>query len=651
MKKITCILLLSFLYLQNITAQSRYIVRFKDKGTNPFSIANPSAYLGSAAIQRRTRYNIAIDSTDLPVTPRYKDSVRLAGAVTILNASKWLNEVTIRTLDPIALAKINAFPFVLSAIAVASRTTENNTPVNKTMEEVIDVPLPPSTTTARPNADVYNYGNATNQVKIHQGEFLHNHGFKGEGMHVSVIDAGFYHYLTLPTFDSIRANNQIKNVWDFVGNELSVDEDHYHGMACLSSIAANMPGVFVGTAPKANFYLYRTEDIASETKIEEHNLSCGLERADSSGVDICSISLGYYDFDIPAQNYTYANMDGNTTLSAKAADLAAKKGMLPVVANGNEGTKVWRFLITPADADSVMSVGAVNNAGTVAAFSSYGPSSNGRVKPNLAAVGLGAIIASPSTGLPINGNGTSFATPNLAGLTTCLWQAFPEFNNMTIMDAMQKSATKATTPDDRVGYGIPDMKKAFAILLRKSYTENFVSNGCSLVASFNVKMDNSMTVVVERKLETQLAYSTFKTIAGTGTFTNKTLSFNDIFDTQSGGSVSYRVRLDIGTDTSFYLNTRNLIPPTICVNPVDEIKINPNPIIDIANVIISRAAASKMSIVVTNAAGQRVYETNYQQQAGAVLKTIDIQKLSKGIYFVTVLANDKKVSTTRVFKK
>ena len=651
MKKIIAFLLLSFLYLQNTTAQSRYIVRFKDKGTNPFTIANPAAYLGSASIQRRTRYNIAIDSTDLPVTPRYIDSVRLAGAVTILNASKWLNEVTIKTLDPIALAKINAFPFVLSAIAVANRSAENNAPVNKTMEEVIDVPLPPSPTTARPTADVYNYGSSTAQVKIHQGEFLHNHGFRGEGMNLSVLDAGFFHYLTLPTFDSIRANNQVKNIWDFVANEASVDEDHTHGMNCLSSISANMPGVFVGTAPKANFYLYRTEDIASETKIEEHNLSCGLERADSLGVDICSISLGYNTFDIAAQNYTYANMDGNTTLSARAADLAAKKGMLPVVANGNEGTTAWRFLITPADADSVLSVGAVNNAGTVASFSSYGPSSNGRVKPNLAAVGQGAIVASPSTGLPISGNGTSFATPNLAGLTTCLWQAFPEYNNMTIIDAMQKSATKATTPDDRVGYGIPDMKKAFVILLRKSYTENFVSNGCTLAANFNVKMDNSMTLVIEKKQANQAAYIPYKTIAGTGTFTNKALSFNDVFDTQSGGSVSYRIRLDISTDTSFYLNTTNLIPPTICANPIDEIKINPNPIVDIANVIISRAAASKMSIVVTNAAGQRVYETTYQQQAGAVLKTIDMQTLSKGIYFVTVLANDKKVSTTRVFKK
>ena len=651
MKKITAILLISFLYLQNSYAQNRYIVRFKDKATNPFTIANPATYLSSRAIQRRTRYNIAIDSTDLPVTPRYIDSVRLAGVVTILNASKWLNQVTIRTLDPIALAKINSLPFVISAVAVASRLGENNIPVNKTLETVDDVPLPPNPNTARTTADIYNYGNATSQIKIHQGEFLHNHGFKGEGMQVSVLDAGFYHYLTLPTFDSIRANNQIINTWDFVTNDASVDEDHTHGMNCLSAMSANIPGVFVGTSPKASFCLFRTEDVASETRIEEHNLSCGLERADSIGVDVCSISLGYNEFDIASQNYTYANMNGNTTMSAIAADFAAKKGLLPVIANGNEGTKPWRYLITPADADSVLSVGAVNNAGVVAAFSSYGPTSNGRVKPNLAAVGLGAVIASPSTGLPVNGNGTSFATPNLAGLTTCLWQAFPEYNNMAIIDAMQKSASKYTAPDDRVGYGIPDMKKAFVLLQSKSYTQNVVVTNCNVAINMNMKYDNSMKIIVERKLSNQAAFSTFKTINGTGAFTNKPVSFADVFDTQSGGVVSYRVRVDIDTDTSFYISNINLTAPSLCVNPIDEIKINPNPIVDIANVLISRAVASKISIVVSNAVGQRVYETTYQQQAGAIVKSIDMQTLSKGIYFVTVLANDKKVSTTRVFKK
>ncbi len=560
------LLFLSFFFFLNTQAQTRYIIKFKDKGTNPFSIANPSAYLGPRALQRRVRYNIAIDSLDLPVTPRYVDSVRLAGVVTILNTSKWLNQVTIKTTDAAALAKINSFPFVVSSVAVASFTNTQSTPVNKILDVAIDTPIPSDNSgnyfTAETTANTYSYGKSNGQVRIHQGEFLHNHGFRGEGMQVSVLDAGFFHYLSLPTFDSIRANNQIINTWDFVANNASVDEDNTHGMNCLSTIAANMPGLFVGTAPKANFCLFRTEDVASETRIEEHNLSAGYERADSIGVDVCTVSLGYTTFDFPSQNYVYANMDGNTTMSAIASDIAAKKGMLPVIAAGNDGNSAWHYIATPGDADSAMTVGAVDTLGAIASFSSYGPSSNGRIKPNVAAVGRAAVVASASTGLPVFGNGTSFATPNMAGLTTCLWQAFPEFNNMAILDAMQRSASKYTTPDDRVGYGIPDMKKSFAILLKKSYTQNFSIANCATSVLLNIKYDSSMTIIVERKLSTQTAYSNFKTILGTGNFTNKNVNFTDNLSLLNGTNVSYRIRLDIATDTSFYLDSLVVNFPT-----------------------------------------------------------------------------------------
>ncbi len=633
-------------------AQTRYIVRFKDKGTNPFTIANPSQYLGPRAIQRRTRYNIAIDSADLPVTPRYIDSVRLAGAVNVLNSSKWLNEVTIQTTDLIAINKINNFPFVISAIAVASRNNETNIPRNKTMEIIDDTPIEnTSPSTGRITTDFYGYGRSHGQVHIHQGEFLHNHGFRGEGMQISVLDAGFFHYLSLPTFDSIRTNNQILNVWDFVANNASVDEDNTHGMNCLSAISANMPGVFVGTAPKATFCLYRTEDVASETRIEEHNLAAGFERADSIGVDVCSVSLGYNTFDIASQNYTYANMDGNTTLSARATDIAAKKGMLPVVAAGNEGASAWHYLLTPGDADSALTVGAVDTLGNVAGFSSYGPSSNGRVKPNMSAVGLNAVIASPSSGQPVFGNGTSFATPNLAGLTTCLWQAFPEYNNMTIIDAMQKSSTKFATPNDRMGYGIPDMKKAFVLLSKKSYTQVSTVTNCTATVNLNVKYDNSMNIIVERKQSNQLAYETFKTINGTGNLSNKNINFTDNLANLNGGNVTYRFKVDITSDTSYYLDSMLINIPASCATSVDQIKINPNPVIDAANVMVSRANATKIGIVMVNRSGQKVYETSYQQAAGAQTKSIDMRRMASGIYFISIFADDKKILTERIFKK
>ena len=642
------------LFSINTNAQSRYIIKLKDKGTNPFSIANPSQYLSARALQRRIRYNILIDSLDLPVTPRYIDSIRLAGTVTILNSSKWLNQVTIRTTDAVAIAKINSFPFVISATAVASRINEQELPVNKKLDTAgtESISLLNSTSSRENTAgDVFNYGASHGQVHLHQGEFLHNHGFKGEGMELAVLDAGFFRYLTLPTFDSIRINNQILNTYDFVANETSVNEDDSHGMNCLSTIAANLPGTFVGTAPKAIFCLYRTEDIASETRIEEHNLAAGYEKADSIGVDVCSVSLGYTTFDFASQNYTYANMNGNTTMSAIASDIAAKKGMLPVIAAGNEGSSSWHYISTPADADSVMAVGAVDTLRNVAAFSSFGPSSNGRIKPNVAATGLRAIVASPNTGLPVVSNGTSFAAPNMAGLTTCLWQAFPEYNNMVILDVMQRSASKFTNPDDRVGYGIPDMKKAFAFLLKKSFTQQSTVAACMATIQLNVKNDNTMNIVVERKQSNQVGYTTFKTIPGTGSFTNKIINFTDDLSLTSGGNVSYRIRLNIATDTSFYLDSLVVNAPLTCTNPENKIQVNPNPVIDVANIIISRIASTKINIVLLNVAGRRVYETTYQQPAGSIVKQINMKQMAAGIYYISVFADDKKITTEKIFKK
>ena len=542
---------------------------------------------------------------------------------------------------------------MVSALPIAARANDLFIPVNKQLEKPLDVPIQNIETAfgSRLLADALNYGASHGQVHLHQGEFLHNHNFKGEGMQLAVLDAGFFRYQNLPTFDSIRINNQILNVYDFVANEVSVNEDDSHGMNCLSTIAANLPGTFVGTAPKAIFCLYRTEDVASETRIEEHNLAAGYERADSIGVDVCSVSLGYTTFDIPSQNYTYADMNGNTTMSAIASDIAAKKGMLPVIAAGNEGTSPWRFISTPADADSVMTVGAVDTLGNVGNFSSYGPSSNGRVKPNVAATGVRAIVASPSTGLPVLSNGTSFAAPNIAGLTTCLWQAFPEYNNMAILDAMQRAANKFTTPNDRVGYGIPDMKKAFVILLKKSFTKQNTVTGCLATFQLNVKQDNSMNVIVERKQSNEVAYTAFKTFAGTGNFTNKNISFTDDLSVTSGGNVNYRIRLDIAADTTVYLDSLMVNAPLVCTNPVNSLKVNPNPVVDNLNIIISREKASRVMIIIINAAGKRVYENSYQQPAGSLIKKISMQQMASGVYFVKVIADDKKLQTIKVFKK
>lgn len=537
---------------------SRYIIKLKDKGTNPYSISNPIQYLTQRSIDRRTRYNIIIDSTDLPITPRYVDSIRLAGAVTILNTSKWLNQVAIQTNDVAALVKISSFPFVASSNPIAALNQPNAKLLNKKLDTVVNDIIPSGNSSQLITADYYNYGQSYGQVHIHNGEFLHNRGFRGDGMQMAMLDAGFYHYLTLPTFDSIRTNNQILGTWDFVAGNASVNEDNSHGMNCLSTIAANMPGVFMGTAPKTSFYLYRTEDVNSEYPIEEQNWVAGMERSDSLGVDITSTSLGYYNFDNPVFNYTYANLDGNTTISAKGADLAAHKGILCVIAAGNEGNSAWHYIITPSDADSVMAVGAVNTAGIVGGFSSYGPSSDGQVKPSVAAVGVGAVVANPNTGLPSFGNGTSFACPNMAGLTTCLWQAFPEINNMGIINALQQSANRASNPNDRIGYGIPDMKKAFVLLIKQLYSQQSSVSNCTANIQLTTKTDSAISIVIERKLPSELNYTVINVSNSTGSFKSRNFLVTDNLSPFTSSGIKYRFRMDIAADTSFYLDSMTI---------------------------------------------------------------------------------------------
>ncbi len=454
-------LILLTLTLQSATAQySKHIIQLTNKNNNPYSLTHPSDYLSPKAIERRSKQNIAIDSTDLPVNPAYLDSIRSAGDVVVLNTSRWLNHVLIETTDAVALAKINQFSFVKTVTPAAPRKASAKInprtdlqPVRK-QKRVQDA------------GNLLDYGSTAGQVNIHEGAFLHNKGLRGEGMVIAMLDAGYYQYDTNPAFDSIRLNNQVLDTWDFVKNKRSVAEEHMHGAVCLSTMAANSPGKLVGTAPKAKYYLFRTEDADSEHQIEEQNWVAAAERADSLGVDIISSSLGYYEFDDESRSYSYSNMDGQTAIITRGAEAAFSKGIIVCNSAGNSGQSAWRYIIAPADGKNVLAIGAVNVNGLVGAFSSYGPSSDGRIKPDVASVGEAAAVAG-TDGNPAYVNGTSLACPNLAGLITCLWQAFPEMSNADITDAIKRSAERYTTPNDRVGYGIPNMRVAYEILSGK----------------------------------------------------------------------------------------------------------------------------------------------------------------------------------------
>ncbi|MES1221546.1 MAG: S8 family serine peptidase, partial [Bacteroidota bacterium] len=326
-----------FLFTTVIESQAqltRYLVKFKNKNGTPFTLSNPISYLSQRAIDRRTKYGIAIDSTDLPITPSYITQVKNVANVTLLNVSKWANAVTIQTSDPNAINAINAMPFVQGSLGLGAKMADAPAvEIQNSKFEKDFTPLNSSNArTQKTTGDFFNYGTSSfNEIHLHNGEFLHNIGLRGQGMQIAMLDNGFNNYTSASydAFDSANANNQVLGTWDFVANEQNVANDGSHGMSCFSTIVANIPGQFVGTSPKANFWLFQTEDNASEYPIEEFNWACGAERADSAGTDIISSSLGYgtaFSGGIP--DYPRSFFDGNITISSQAADLAAKKGIL-----------------------------------------------------------------------------------------------------------------------------------------------------------------------------------------------------------------------------------------------------------------------------------------------------------------------------------
>lgn len=661
-KRTVLLFALTIISVSNLFSQySKYVVRFTDKNNSPYSLSNPSQYLSPKAIERRTKYNISIDSTDLPVNPSYIEAVLNTGAVTLLNRSKWLNAITIQTTDANALTVINNLLFVKSSATIALRVIPTQ-PVSKFNEPVS--PLLTSMKQEGVNGNYYDYGSGAAQIQLTNGQFLHNIGLRGQTMTMSLLDGGFYAFTTNTAFDSARNNNQFLGTWDFVANENKVEDDATHGTYCLSEIAANWPGTFVGTAPKAKFWLFRTEDDPTEQPIELYNWASGAEYADSVGTDIISSSLGYNTFDNSIFNYTYADMNGNTTPCTIAADLAAKKGILVVNSAGNSGGSAWKYIIAPADGDSVMAIGATNTSGTIASFSSYGPSYDGRTKPNVVTAGAGVVIAGTNN-LPAISNGTSYSCPNMAGLSACLWQGFPEYSNMKIIDAIQKSADLYNSPDDHYGYGIPNMKAAFGMLVTDFATSSASVTNCQATLTWTSKDLGMMRYEIERKLPGELNYTKIADANGQGNSLDiHQYNYVDVLTSATTGTISYRIKQVIDTAaatyTAVYIDTTNTNLANAClssgINDVNankaRITVYPNPVDkQLSFAIETKNAITKMVIAIYDIGGKQVYSREDSKVAGKVLFNVSTDRLSRGEYIIALFDNNKKISTAKFLKQ
>ncbi len=431
------------------TAPDRYFIQFTDKNNNPYSPDRPGEFLSERALQRRQRQGIKIDQTDLPVTPDYPDSLEALG-LKVINRSKWFNAATVYSKDSLLIDTLHRLSFIKKPRVVKAASYDDK-PRHYPKFGFLNTEEP------------LDYGGSSRQIEIMNGHFLHDQGYRGEGIHIAVIDAGFLNTDLLPAFDSLWANDQVLGWRNFVHDSISIFDSHYHGMSVLSIIGGNIPGELIGTAPKAKFWLLRSEDVSSEYLIEEDNWIAAIEFSDSAGVDVVNTSLGYSTFDDPRQNHSYRDMDGNTTRVSVASSLAASKGMLIVNSAGNEGAKSWKYITAPADAENILAAGSVDARGNIAVTSSRGPSSDGRVKPDIVAMGHGTYHQS-YRGIVETGSGTSFAAPLISGMAACLWQANPDAGIPDILSTIKKSADRYYHPDSIYGYGLPDFFKAHLML-------------------------------------------------------------------------------------------------------------------------------------------------------------------------------------------
>lgn len=426
----------------------KHLIYFTDKAGTPHSTAQPQTFLSVRAVQRRQRQNIPVLSRDLPVSPTYLQQLKAVPGTELWYTSRWFNAAVV-ACDSATLQQLQALPFVRSA-----RTLNRNLPVPPQR------PKGETTSTTQAKGTRSQYGTAYTQAQMIGAVQMHDAGFRGEGLQIAVFDAGFPGVDTAPAFAALRNEQRLASTFNFVDKTPAVYQRDNHGTHCLSTMAANEAGVYVGTAPKATFHLFLTEDVYSEHPVEEVNWLLAAERADSAGVDVISSSLGYNTFDSPSPDYTYADLNGRTAISSRAATIAARVGMLVVNSAGNEGNNSWRTITAPADADSILTVGAVDSLLVRASFSSFGPTSDGRIKPTLAAMGFQTAIVSPS-GSVTRGNGTSYSCPVLAGMAAGFWQANPTLTVQQVIGFLQRSGTQAATPDNELGYGIPNFVRAY----------------------------------------------------------------------------------------------------------------------------------------------------------------------------------------------
>jgi serine protease AprX len=443
-------------------------VYFTNKPNSQFYFENPLQMLSQRALDRRTNQNIAIDSKDVPMHQPYIDQIIAANGIEVKAKSKWLNALHVRG-SIVNIQNLSSLSFV-DHLQFADRNLNgtNKIKTKKISNNSKTSTLHKVNKTTETNS-AFLYGNSANQVNMLHVDYLHDQNYTGSGKIIAVMDAGFPNVNIVAPFQRLRDNNQILGGYNYVDRNDNFYTGNSHGTLVLSTMGGYVENELVGTAPDASYFLFLTEDAATENPVEESNWVEAAEVADSLGVDIITTSLGYFGYDNPNYSYTYADMNGTTSFISRGADLAFSRGMICVVSAGNSGSTANPTIGVPADSFTVLTVGAVKSDETYASFSSIGPSFDGRVKPDVMAQGQNSVLSNAS-GVITTASGTSFSGPIMAGAIASFWQAVPNLTNQQIVNLVKESADRYTNPSNQDGYGIPDFQEALSNALLLSTT-------------------------------------------------------------------------------------------------------------------------------------------------------------------------------------
>ena len=436
-----------------------YFVGFADKAGTPYTVDAPEAFLSQRALERREKVGMEVTELDLPISPAYEEAI-VGEGVDIWLRSKWMNGVVVPATEE-QMKSIRALDFIDTTYYAAplqyDRTVSRPRPT--------DFAQPAPVVESVPVSETF-YGFGYKDLSRMNGDSLHRLGFRGKGIWVAVFDGGFpsVEYKDFLGYDQPEA---VPGNYDLVEQDSTALDGSTHGATVLSTMAAHHPFFFIGTAPEAKYLLFKTENSRGEHRMEEVNYAIALEMADSVGVDLVNSSLGYTTFTDHSMDYTYDDLNGRVSPASVAIGRAFDRGMVVVTSAGNNGADEWKHIGIPADAPDAFSIGALDASDERAYFSSFGPTPDGRVKPDVSGPGV-MVAAVASNGQGMTGaNGTSLSAPLVTGLIACLMQAVPEATNQQLLDAVRATANQADAPDETLGYGKPDFAAAYRYLLQE----------------------------------------------------------------------------------------------------------------------------------------------------------------------------------------